>query len=218
MCPAGESMEEIREKYAQERISDEPLEDFISRWYGYKYNKDLDECGYLCNPNAKWDWYEIGGRWSNLLRLKPVRNGNHSKQSSNKDAPAVEGRCNQARLSDVDLSIDQAAYERAARFWEVVVEGDALCEHENADDFKASYRKEYYIDQFGDKHTYAMDSASFSTWALVTPDGKWIENGAVGWFGMHTATRSSRRAFADELKAALEGDPGLWLTIVDCHI
>ena len=22
------------------------------------------------NPNSKWDWYEVGGRWKNLLRLK----------------------------------------------------------------------------------------------------------------------------------------------------
>lgn len=24
------------------------------------------------NPDAKWDWYEIGGRWSNALKVKKM--------------------------------------------------------------------------------------------------------------------------------------------------
>jgi hypothetical protein len=35
---------------------------------------DVDEItgkkGYWENPNAKWDWYRIGGRWSGFFRLK----------------------------------------------------------------------------------------------------------------------------------------------------
>ena len=26
--------------------------------------------GYYCNPNARWDWWIVGGRWSGLLKLK----------------------------------------------------------------------------------------------------------------------------------------------------
>ena len=26
--------------------------------------------GYYINPNAKWDWYEIGGRWAGMLLVK----------------------------------------------------------------------------------------------------------------------------------------------------
>ncbi len=38
------------------------------------FDKDMiDEEGnlyYMSNPNAKWDWYEVGGRWYNLIRMK----------------------------------------------------------------------------------------------------------------------------------------------------
>lgn len=40
---------------------------------GYEED-DLDEDGNLlstCNPNSKWDWYEVGGRWHGMLLLKP---------------------------------------------------------------------------------------------------------------------------------------------------
>ena len=208
IVPANESIEEIRAQYEQKRKNGEDFASFVSRYYGYTYNEELNECGYLCNPNAKWDWYEIGGRWSDMLRLKPSIKGDHGKRRT----------CNQARLRDVDLSIDQAAHDQAIRFWEVVVEGDALREHENAETFQTFYRKEYYINRFGDKQAFAMDTTSFSVWAFVSPDGEWHEIGEMGWFSMHNATRESRRTFADELKAALEADPDLWLTIVDCHI
>ena len=36
-----------------------------------KFFDGEDGCpGYYENPNAKWDWYEVGGRWKNMLKLK----------------------------------------------------------------------------------------------------------------------------------------------------
>ena len=75
---ACESMEDIRARYAQEKRDSESFEAFLSRWYGYDYNEELDACGYLCNPNAKWDWWEIGGRWHNELRLKQGVSGKYA--------------------------------------------------------------------------------------------------------------------------------------------
>lgn len=47
-------------------------------WYAkaikYYDEEDLDAAGgYMStyNPNSQWDWYQIGGRWSGELRLKP---------------------------------------------------------------------------------------------------------------------------------------------------
>lgn len=34
-------------------------------------DKLLPYHGRITNPNAKWDWWTIGGRWSGLLKLKP---------------------------------------------------------------------------------------------------------------------------------------------------
>ena len=55
---------------------------------------------YWTNPNAKWDWFEIGGRWSNRLRLK---NGE---------------RADSALLCDIDTGFSMAAYNDALAYWD----------------------------------------------------------------------------------------------------
>lgn len=196
---ADESLEEIRAQYTQEKEDNESFEDFLGRCYDYDYNEELNECGYFCNPDAKLDSWEIGGRWHNELRLKQGE------------------KCDQAQIKDIDFSLDEEALEQARRFWEVCVEGQPLSEDENPDDFETFFSKEYYIDQYGDKETYATRAAGFTCWAFVTPNGEWYENGQLGWFDTSDATKESREQFALELENMLKSDPNLWLTIVDCH-
>ncbi len=45
------------------------FEVFIKEWAGYEKNAE-GSYGYFYNPDKKWDWYSIGGRWSGLLMLK----------------------------------------------------------------------------------------------------------------------------------------------------
>lgn len=50
---------------------------------GYEQNEE-GKFGYYTNPNAQFDWYQIGGRWSNQLLTKDGR------------------RCNFAALKDIN--------------------------------------------------------------------------------------------------------------------
>lgn len=34
---------------------------------GYSCNEDGTQFGYMMNPNGHWDWYSIGGRWSDVF-------------------------------------------------------------------------------------------------------------------------------------------------------
>ena len=48
----------------------EDMDDFVSTWYGYDKSADHDnEYGYYHNPNAQWDWYQLGGRWSGYFKM-----------------------------------------------------------------------------------------------------------------------------------------------------
>lgn len=64
-----------------------------------KFNEDK-ECnidpetgkrGYWENPNAKWDWYSLGGRWAGFFRLKPGKGGIQGHHRA-KDFAAIDGR------------------------------------------------------------------------------------------------------------------------------
>lgn len=47
------------------------FEAFCSDWKGYR-QADSGRWGWFCNPNAKWDWWVIGGRWPDILAGKDV--------------------------------------------------------------------------------------------------------------------------------------------------
>lgn len=158
---------------------------------------------YLGNNNAKWDWYQVGGRWSGMLKK-------------------LDGtRCDKCEVKDLDLSLDKDMYEKAKRFWEVVVDKQPLKDGEYADGFTSWYKDSYYKDTFGDKETFAKDKALLSTLAMLL-DGEWHEQGKMGWFGMSDTTSDSLKEytkfFNKTLEELKETHPHATVTLVDCHI
>ena len=147
------------------------------------------------NPDAKWDWWQIGGAWKNFLRLK---NGT---------------RASFAKIKDIDFGLDQEEYEQALRFWDIVVEHRPLEPGENKP-FSLE-NEEYYRKNYGDRESYARSQASFHTWAVILPNGIWQECGHVGWFG----TKDVRDWEEHFVERFISGeDENTAITIVDCHI
>lgn len=173
---------------------------FMEDFAGYESpDPETGKYGYWENPNAKWDWWQVGGRASNWFKTK--------------DGQSV----NDCQVKDLDLSPDEEARKKALRFWEIVVEGAELLPGEEKPFNR--YKPSYYLDQYGDKETYAADKASPAPWAFITPDGTWHEKGAMGWFACSDATQDSRKTFREEWDAAIAAaSPEDWVVIVDCHI
>ncbi len=48
------------------------FENFIEEWAGYKKD-EIGRYGYYENPNAKWDWHQLGGRWTGHFKLKEIK-------------------------------------------------------------------------------------------------------------------------------------------------
>ncbi len=46
------------------------IQKFAKEYYGYHENDGA--YGYYHNPDAKWDWFQVGGRWTGYFKLKPV--------------------------------------------------------------------------------------------------------------------------------------------------
>lgn len=185
------------------------------------YEEDMiDEDGNLLstyNPKSKWDWYSIGGRFPGRLKAK---NGEYGEGSAFRDNPRVDGEFDSARVGDIDFSMDMDEYNKAIRYWEVVVEKQPLREDENEKDFNNWYRDGYYEEYYRDKETYAKIYASVSTYAVVTPDGEWHQKGQMGWWGMSSETANESLDWDLHYKERFidTADPDWILTIVDCHI
>lgn len=94
-------------------------------------DSDMDEetgkNGYWENPNAKWDWYQLGGRWAGFLLLKTADKGRtvqagRGTQSLLDKSDPYEGnplRADYARLGDIDWEgMHKADIESAGRAWD----------------------------------------------------------------------------------------------------
>lgn len=173
------------------------FEKYMEDFCGQTRDKEKYEYGYWEKPNKKWDY------WSDRSWLK-LKDGR-------------KAAC--AKIKDADLSPNKNVYNRAIRFWEINIEGQELKPGEDKNDYFNFHKPEYYTERYANKEVYAEHQAKFKTWAMITPDGKWHEQGSMGWWGLNDATKDSTNSFVEMFDKTLkETDPEFYLTIVDCHI
>ena len=67
-CPCGYDPDDLRREYesVRDKYHYASFYDFMKRYHGCVRNQ-RGEWGWRCNPNAKWDWYQEGGRWSGFF-------------------------------------------------------------------------------------------------------------------------------------------------------
>lgn len=90
---------------------DECYSQFGNDWNGNRYEKNEDgqwESFSTYNPDSKWDWYVIGGRWSGFLKLKdgatPIEplTFNYGTKEETKKEMIKENRANIAYKRDIE--------------------------------------------------------------------------------------------------------------------
>lgn len=195
-----EAIDFVRKKYPKfKKSTDEECWNYLAEHY------EADKDGNLfddSNPNAKWDYWDTEEEWLNILRLK---NGE---------------MVNSAKLKDIDFSSDPEEYQRALRFWDIVVEDKPLKPGEEKGLPMYYWKPEVYKELYGDRETFAKLKSSFTTFAVITPNGIWHEPGTMGWWAMDNGTPESHYKWErDFYKNFIEGEnEEMIFTMVDCHI
>lgn len=227
------SQEEIEEN---KKLSFKQLyKKYGDSWNGniWKEKKGVWEEYSTYNPKSKWDWFEVGGRWAGMFKLKKGRKGHLQKPHILKickelDKERVEEnkkltkekRVDSAYKKDIDFSPDVKEFEKNVRFWELYVEGKKPKNKEEREMIKdVFYNKKYYLDRYKTKGKYAQQLNTFSTFAVLK-NGEWIEQGQMGWFGCSSATDKEEYDWVEEYYNNFIKDlpEDTLLTIVDCHI
>lgn len=184
---------------------------------------------YTCyNPNAKWDWYEIGGRWLNSLKVPKHAEsyiGSHYGAVSDKKQRGKSRWVDGARIKDIlwgDMNRQtKEEIQHEAEFWDDYVEG------KNPDKKYEGvfYKPEYYKQTYANKEDYIMKSGLFCTHSLLVRNeeedwAEWYETGSMGWFGCDDSTLNSTNDYLKQFYDIIN-DPqyqDYWFIIVDCHI
>lgn len=240
--------EEVMEGYKAQLSDDEPetLDGYVESWHGYKIvdagdAPDLagkNKYGYghrqadgslkvidRTNPNKKWDWWTVGGRWSGTF------------------LDAQGNTCDVIRKDAIDIAAMQDAAEKRVREehadllakcpgltfswmpWSEVREAhkdnidvarDVYHAQPEIKMMQAAYVWEY------DKYLPSLEQRVAEARARVCgafailKDGEWIEKGRMGWW----ACVSDEKENWDEIRTKVWDSirPDQWVTMVDCHI
>lgn len=199
------------------------------------------------NPNKKWDWWEIGGRWSGFLMPK------YGTEYAKGKSGLMDEECNKdgadmIRVSDVDIELMRnTAADKAGKKWDRIrgLVGEDLntfipwkiMRDEHSGDIEAAgiaYREQPAIiallkdndllfvnlEDFlvsRDEYINSARLGAISTFAFVK-DGNWIERGDMGWFGC-VSNEQDKNEWAKQFNEMIDNlSPSTWLTVVDCHI
>ncbi|MBB2169654.1 hypothetical protein HLH36_15075 [Gluconacetobacter aggeris] len=89
---------------------------FVREFFGYRRNHDTGRYGYFENPNAKWDWYVIGGRWAGELM---IHEDVAAEYQLVRQSPRGRILVNEARRRDIDFEeMERQACDAAMSRWQ----------------------------------------------------------------------------------------------------
>ena len=197
--------------YVHDEINSyESAEKWLKEWHGYKYVKGKGY-GYYYNPKAKWDWYELGGRWRGCFKLKNKNNGGKLGRAGVHDNEQHYD-VDQVLKGDVDWDgMKQANREDAEWAWDE-------CQAKLKEDPKSVHP--YFqcgIEEGDTKDVYVARCALTATFAVLK-DGKWYERGEVGWWGC-VLDEKDKHEWNEQFEKLLADLPDdTLLSVYDCHI
>lgn len=198
------------------------------------------------NPNKKWDWYQVGGRWTGKLLLKDRALGTVGRAGLMTD-PAAPGYADQAKKGDIDLEqMRNDAGAKAHAFWRSTREITGGQSWETWEDTRTRYpdiaraREEYnsqpaieMLKASGNKaYQWDLDDdlsldegvfvarkrAAACTFFAYLKDGQWEERGRMGWFAS-VSDEVSEAQWHERFNRMIDVLPeNTLLTVVDCHI
>ena len=158
---------EIREVSYKELYS--TFEEYMEDWCSYKERDEkTGKYGYWENPDAKWDWYQLGGRWTGYFKLKSDANPEFAIQGRPglMTEVAEVGYADTALKKDIDIAgmIAEAQAEAKDRYEKIEaifpdgipkleVEWEALTDEEGEyKDWDWDKRRKFYHGQEGMVH------------------------------------------------------------------
>ena len=214
-----------------------------------------DDCTRCENPQAKWDWWVVGGRWGGYFPFRLEHAASvimPERRFSSPDFKALH--CDGGPKFALDLDklrtekMDDARERYAlwakitagtpeALSWSVfaenISEGNGYTIQQARDEYHSQPRIkalegtdfQWMDDPVGglqipeELYVERARAQAVPGWGILTLDGRWMEQGSMGWWGLNDATDGSRIGYWEAANAYIEALPeSTFLVCVDCHI
>jgi hypothetical protein len=169
--------------------TDEEVYQEAIRWYDAEDIGPEGEVYSERNPDSKWDWWVIGGRWANYWPVLEV-----TAPEMTYDAVAAFAQVSESVRPGAGAADRKYVDERAARPGEWT-----------------DVARKCDID-FDHPDLYP------ATFALLDQDGEWHEKGLMGWFGTSSGDKQAEVWQAEYRRLVDAASDNAWFVLVDYHI
>ena len=199
-------------------LTDEEIWQIAVKEYGQE-NVDDNTIYYYTNPNGRLDYYSIGGRWSNSLKVKSsVEDCTGWNIERDPDKKPKYKLVDGAKIKDIQwrkmsLPKKQEIIDKTD-FWKHYVE----LRDKTRNDY---YSPDYYLSKYGTLENYLAKSSLYLTHALLDGiEDEWYEMGDVGFFGTENTTQDSLEDYSQIFYDLIEREDNQdkYFVLVDCHI
>lgn len=208
--------EKFKAEHPEYAVEYTTYEIWLEKYWGYKFVEG--EWGRYTNPNAKWDWYVLGGRWRGMITVKHPRNGTQGElgvfEALNGADPQDPHQCDQTRLINIDWDglkqFQKTEAENAWNRFQELLKKEPNADHSWRTNVIAGETKRQYIARM-------LKEFPLSTYAMVK-DRTWYGKGDMGWFGSSTNEVSSE-AWDKKVEEMVKSLPdNTLISIYDLHI
>jgi hypothetical protein len=211
------------------------FDEYMTDWCGYtEKNPKTGKFERWTNPNSKWDWYAVGGRWEGLLSLK---NGGNSSWAVVSDVDFDRMYTKEQDKLEKEWKLFHQLYNECDKEWSNIEEDGYLRWSNRNPRVKElltsdSYlRAKYAFDKmdwimwslddvmsFFKKNIEEYSSPGGLTYAFIDNNGNWNQKGEMGWFGIDDPDKATNCYDGEWWKfvQSLRLDNNIY--IVDCHI
>lgn len=178
------------------------------------HRSDNGDWGNYYNPKAKWDWYQIGGRWTGYFKLKPGAKGKTGDPGLMTAKETRPDHADQARVCDIDW--DGMVVERRKELEKYVEQAGGVVPDKDQGFFWFTREKPKNVEGFYESAKNVLYPRD------ILKDGQWYSQGEHGWWGMFDQKVDDQtwEQKVKELLATLLATlpPETLLTLFDCHI
>lgn len=176
-------------------LNDDDFFAYVVQAEGIK-DDSFDEAGnyyVYINTRGLYDWYVIGGRWENRLRLMDGSNATYSK------------------VENIDFKQSPEDCKRRGEYWDYIVDGILLDDSTEKPTMFGS-NKERLLSVYKTREGYCNSESAAFTGHFITPSGELYHDGH--WSG---GGEESTESYHAQFKQMLQDYQDHYFWLVDCH-
>ena len=226
----------LRDEHAKLISEDNAVKEDFGQWVRDYHDFEMHDgkWGRWTNPNKKWDWWVVGGRWSNSLYLRcGAKVDQARKVDVDIDAAISAGAAKMA--SEWDAMDKATGGDRWTSWVDILGGGDpSKVPYKEIEEARPKYwnqpalAKLKAVEQFSrfrDLDDLLLPRAEYilikgkrcaSMFALLH-NGQWHQRGQMGWWA--SVSDDKGNSWDDEYFRLFDAIPNdHFVTVVDCHI